>query len=64
MVDDAERNHPRIHPPAEACRKLVDIANAHGGDDNITAVIVSFKSGQASQMRQLLNYKGILGFFV
>lgn len=44
MVDDAEMKLIlESNPPAEACRKLVDIANAHGGDDNITAVVVSFK---------------------
>lgn len=45
MVDDAEMKIIlESHPPAEACRKLVDIANAHGGDDNITAIVVTFKS--------------------
>lgn len=43
MVDDAEMKLIlESNPPAEACRKLVDIANAHGGDDNITAVVVTF----------------------
>lgn len=44
MVDDAEmRLILESNPPAGACRKLVDVANAHGGDDNITAVVVAFK---------------------
>lgn len=44
MVDDAEvKLILESNPPAEACRKLVDIANAHGGDDNITAVVVVFR---------------------
>lgn len=45
MVDDAEMKVVlETLPPAEACRRLVDIANAHGGDDNITAVVVNFKA--------------------
>lgn len=44
MVDDAEMKLIlESNPPAEACRKLVDVANAHGGDDNITAIVVAFK---------------------
>jgi serine/threonine protein phosphatase PrpC len=27
-------------PPEQACRELVDLANARGGDDNISAVIL------------------------
>ena len=30
-------------PPEEACRLLIDIANLHGGPDNITAVVVKIK---------------------
>jgi protein phosphatase len=30
----------RALPPAEACRLLVDMANLHGGPDNITAIVV------------------------
>lgn len=30
-------------PPQEACRKLVDLANERGGDDNITAVVVKVR---------------------
>jgi protein phosphatase len=29
-----------VLPPKEACRLLVDLANLHGGPDNITAVVV------------------------
>jgi protein phosphatase len=28
------------HPPAEACRRLVDLANARGGEDNISTVVL------------------------
>ncbi|PIR20337.1 MAG: protein phosphatase [Deltaproteobacteria bacterium CG11_big_fil_rev_8_21_14_0_20_47_16] len=53
MVEDAEMKVIlESSPPADACRKLIDIANAHGGDDNITVVLVSFKetnSGKALQ---------------
>lgn len=42
MVDDVEMKLVlEANPPQDACRKLVDIANAHGGDDNITAVVVA-----------------------
>ncbi len=45
MVEDAEMKLIlESTPPQEACRKLVDIANAHGGDDNITAIVVAFRS--------------------
>lgn len=27
-------------PPAEACRELIDLANARGGDDNISALVI------------------------
>lgn len=32
------------HPPREACRKLIDLANKRGGDDNVTVVIAAFES--------------------
>ncbi len=43
MVDDPEileaiRDHPS--DPESACRALIDLANAHGGDDNVTAVLL------------------------
>ncbi len=31
------------HPPADACRRLVDLANDRGGTDNITVVVVAIK---------------------
>lgn len=49
MVEDAEMKVIlESNPPQEACRRLVDIANAHGGDDNITAVVVAFRKMGAS----------------
>jgi protein phosphatase len=45
MVEDIEMKAVlEANSPHEACRKLVDIANAHGGDDNITVVVVQFKA--------------------
>lgn len=50
MVEDAEMKVIlETTPPQEACRRLVDIANAHGGDDNITAVVVTFRTNGASK---------------
>lgn len=48
MVDDADilevvRQHPE---PEQACRRLVTMANEHGGEDNVTAVVVSIESGE------------------
>lgn len=41
MVDDREMLETvRNRPLDEACRKLVDLANEHGGDDNITVILV------------------------
>jgi protein phosphatase len=36
LVDDQQSD--------QACRKLVDLANARGGDDNITAIVLKIKS--------------------
>jgi protein phosphatase len=35
-------NHPR---PQEACDKLVSLANAHGGEDNVTVILVEISTG-------------------
>lgn len=32
------------HPPSKACRALVDLANARGGDDNVTVIVLKIKS--------------------
>lgn len=34
------------HSPQEACRKLIDAANANGGPDNITAIIIQLEALQ------------------
>ena len=41
MLDDEEiRSLVIQHPIKEACKKLIDAANAKGGEDNITALLV------------------------
>jgi protein phosphatase len=45
MIEDAEileivSNSPNIE---DACRKLIALANEHGGEDNITAVLVKIE---------------------
>jgi protein phosphatase len=45
MIDDSEileivSGSPSIE---EACRKLIALANEHGGEDNITAVLVKIE---------------------
>jgi protein phosphatase len=48
----------------KACRGLVDLANARGGDDNITAIVLKVKS-LGSETRGLMeSIKGILKPFV
>jgi serine/threonine protein phosphatase PrpC len=32
------------HSPQEACRKLIDAANTHGGPDNITAILIQVET--------------------
>jgi protein phosphatase len=48
----------------QACRKLVDLANARGGDDNITAIVLKIKS-DANHNRCISAWlkKTILKFF-
>ncbi len=36
------------NPPKEACKKLIDLANKRGGDDNITVVITGISEGDDS----------------
>jgi protein phosphatase len=33
------------HDPEAACRALVEEANRHGGEDNVTVVVASFAEG-------------------
>ncbi len=48
MVEDAKiLEMIRAHPddPEAACRALIDLANAHGGDDNVTVVLICARPG-------------------
>jgi len=46
------------HPPERACREMIALANARGGEDNISAVVLRFgrraDSGAAGGLRRLL----------
>ena len=44
------------HPPAEACRELVDLANDRGGNDNISVIVLRIKKKTDGEGR----IKGIL----
>ncbi|MBI4211843.1 MAG: serine/threonine-protein phosphatase, partial [Deltaproteobacteria bacterium] len=45
MVEDHELQDILIHnAPHEACERLVDVANARGGDDNISVIIAEVKA--------------------
>ena len=47
-------------PPEEACRFLVDLANLHGGPDNITVIIVRVGSaGEANREPQVNSWTGL-----
>lgn len=35
----------------QACRDLIDLANAHGGEDNVTAVLLQFRKGGGGPAR-------------
>ncbi|MFZ0135277.1 MAG: protein phosphatase 2C domain-containing protein [Desulfobacterales bacterium] len=45
------------HAPADACRRLVDLANDRGGTDNITVIVLAIKKNLngASKMKSLLS---------
>jgi protein phosphatase len=45
------------HPPAEACRKLVDLANDRGGTDNISVIVLRIKKNTNGEgrMKNLLS---------
>jgi protein phosphatase len=44
------------HPPAEACRELVDLANDRGGTDNISVIVLRIKENTNGEGRM----KGLL----
>jgi protein phosphatase len=35
----------QVDDPQQICDRLIDTANANGGDDNITAVVVKVRAG-------------------
>jgi protein phosphatase len=47
----------RIHPPAQACRNLIDLANQRGGTDNITVVVLKVKKSNThnGKMKSLIS---------
>src|SRR6478609_11771535 len=50
MIEDAEIRDVITQAPSieEACRKLIALANEHGGEDNITAVLVKIEADAGS----------------
>src|SRR5262249_49611609 len=48
LVDDQDI-HKIVtkNQPKEACKKLIDLANKHGGDDNITVVVASIEGSES-----------------
>src|SRR6185503_2045451 len=51
MIEDAEILEIVSRSPTieEACRKLIALANEHGGEDNITAVLVKIEAEPAGE---------------
>ncbi|MCP4716785.1 MAG: serine/threonine-protein phosphatase [Deltaproteobacteria bacterium] len=50
------------HEPPEACKKLVDLANERGGDDNITVIVIKLNkkpSRLQSTLLFFLKYSGL-----
>ena len=47
----------RIHPPEQACRSLIDLANQRGGTDNITVVVLKVKKSNThnGKMKRLIS---------
>ena len=43
LAPEEVRRVVQAHRPAVACRKLVDMANERGGDDNITVIVLKIK---------------------
>lgn len=52
MIDDSEMLEIVSGAPSieEACRKLIAVANEHGGEDNITAVLVKIEAEPAPKV--------------
>ena len=54
MIDDEEilEVANRTEDLSQACRELVAMANEHGGEDNITAVLIRFEEGSVDAERR------------
>lgn len=46
VEDDAIRETLQSGPPAKAARALVDLANAHGGPDNVTVQVIDLETDE------------------
>lgn len=49
-----------VLPPEEACRLLIDMANLHGGPDNITAIVVRIGNEPVAGSDQMGSWIGTL----
>ncbi|HEX2732727.1 MAG TPA: Stp1/IreP family PP2C-type Ser/Thr phosphatase [Polyangiaceae bacterium] len=57
MVDDADilLVCDTLKDPEQACRRLVTMANEHGGEDNVTAVVIRIEEGDSRARLELAN---------
>lgn len=57
MVDDDDIQSvvTEADSPAAACRRLVAMANEHGGEDNVTAVVIEIAEGVGSSLVEFTN---------
>lgn len=53
--DDIQLVVSEAASPAAACRRLVAMANEHGGEDNVTAVVIEIAEGVGSSQVELSN---------
>jgi PPM family protein phosphatase len=55
MVDDSDIRDVAgtIVEPELACRRLVTMANEHGGEDNVTAVVIRIEEGEVRSRLEL-----------